>query len=382
MEENDRMNRDMTVISGNNMAFLMGEEKTPRQMVEFLKEGAMFRGFNDVLKRVYPGEDLASRLAQGLSEMTGEEYGSISRKVRNWLKGQNMPKNRETLFQICFVLGLGEAEAGLVLGAASETGIHYRNPDELVYAYALRTRKSYEEAVELRTKVRQSQVIGRKDNEKEKAESPVYTKQVRDAFSQVSCDEELFAFFREHGRELGTLHETAYAKFAELLDYLQNPKGESGEMERKFTMEEVVRDYIRMNVPQTKKVSDYILLQRLVKKYWPNESNLLNMRNRKEDVSRKVLILLYLITEAFDEMEEEAGEEDYYLDDFEEDEDSDTRLEIRFEKMNLFLDSYGMNLLDPGNPFDFLVLYAMKTQEGDFVSDRMEAVLSVLFEEE
>ena len=94
MEENDRMNRDMTVISGNNMAFLMGEEKTPRQMVEFLKEGAMFRGFNDVLKRVYPGEDLASRLAQGLSEMTGEEYGSISRKVRNWLKGQNMPKNR------------------------------------------------------------------------------------------------------------------------------------------------------------------------------------------------------------------------------------------------------------------------------------------------
>lgn len=99
-------------------------------------------------------------------------------------------------------------------------------------------------------------------------------------------------------------------------------------------------------------------------------------------MSRKVLILLYLITEAFDEMEEEAGEEDYYLDDFEEDEDSDTRLEIRFEKMNLFLDSYGMNLLDPGNPFDFLVLYAMKTQEGDFVSDRMEAVLSVLFEEE
>lgn len=373
---------DMTVISGNNMAFLLGDDKTPQQMVEFLKEGARFRGFNDVLERVYPGEDLASKLAQGLSELTGEEYGSISRKVRNWIKGQNMPKNRETLFQICFILGLDEAQAGLVLGTASETGIHYRNPEELVYAYALRNGKSYEEAQHLKEEACKiyEEEVGKKGSGKK--ETPVYTKQVRDTFSQVSCDEDLFEFFRKHSKELGILHETAYAKFTELLDYLQNPKGESGEPERKFTMEEVVRDYIRMNVPQTKKVSDYILLQRLVKKYWPNESNLLNMRSRKEDVSRKVLILLYLITEAFDGMEDGEEDEEYYLDDFEEDEDSDIRLEIRFEKMNLFLDSYGMNLLDPGNPFDLLVLYAMKTQEGDFVSDRMEAVLSVLFDEE
>ena len=50
--------------------------------------------------------------------------------------------------------------------------------------------------------------------------------------------------------------------------------------------------------------------------------------------------------------------------------------------MNLFLDSYGMNVLDPGNPFYFLVLYAMRTQEGDFASDRMSEGLGLLFDGE
>lgn len=115
-------------------------------------------------------------------------------------------------------------------------------------------------------------------------------------------------------------------------------------------------------------------LQRLVKKFWPNESSLFNMRNRKTDVSRKVMILLYLVTEAFDE--ETADEEwDYYLDDLDE-EDADTRLEIRIEKMNLFLNLYGMNLLDPGNVFDLLVLYSMKSIES---GERMAEVLDALF---
>ena len=101
------------------------------------------------------------------------------------------------------------------------------------------------------------------------------------------------------------------------------------------------------------------------------------MRSRREDVGRKTMILLYLATEEFDI----CDDEDLYFSD-EDEEDPDTTLEIRLEKMNLFLDSYGMNVLDPGNPFDFLVLYAMRTQEGDFASDRMSEVLGLLFDGE
>ena len=51
----------MTEISGNNLGFLMGDERSPRQMVEFLKEGAQLRSFGDVLRQGYPHEDLAAR---------------------------------------------------------------------------------------------------------------------------------------------------------------------------------------------------------------------------------------------------------------------------------------------------------------------------------
>ena len=119
-------------------------------MVEFLKEGAQLRSFGDVLRQVYPHEDLAARLTGGLGEITGDSRDSLAKKVRNWLKGQNMPQNREVLFQVSFALGLDETGASRLLGAAAETGIHYRNPEELAYAFALRTGASYEKALELK----------------------------------------------------------------------------------------------------------------------------------------------------------------------------------------------------------------------------------------
>jgi len=368
-------NMNLTVISKHNMEFLKGEEKTAKEIVDFLNQGAMYRNFEQVLGKVYPGEDLKERLEQGMVEVTGDSRDSIVRKVSNWVKGRNIPKNRETLFQICFVLGLDEKGASQLLGTASETGIHYREPKEVVYAFGLRTGLGYKETAELYRRIEKdyfSEPGKMKGNS-----SPVYTRMVRDAFAQVEKEEELMEFFEEHGREMGQFHETAYKKFMELLNHLQKPGSVEGQ-EEKYTMKEVVELYIRMNVPQTKKLSDYSLLQKLVKKYWPGETALLNMQNRREDVGRKTMILLYLATEEFDG----CGDPELYFYDEEEEEDADTVLEARLEKMNLFLDSYGMNGLDPGNPFDFLVLYAMRTQEGDFASDRMSEVLGLLFQEE
>ena len=107
--------RNLTVISKHNMEFLKGEEKTAAEMVEFLNQGAMYRSFEQVLKKVYQEQDLKIRLESGMADLTGDSRESIVRKVSNWIKGKNIPKNRETLFQICFVLGLDESRANLIL---------------------------------------------------------------------------------------------------------------------------------------------------------------------------------------------------------------------------------------------------------------------------
>lgn len=369
------MEQFRTRISGNNMGFLMGEEHSPRQMVEFLNSGAMFRGFDDVIKSMYPGEDLGARLTKGMEALTGENHDSVARKVRNWLNGRNAPQSRETLFQISFVLGLGEEQASRLLGMVDGMGIHYRNPDELVYAYALRAGLSWKEAIRLKAKALEIMEERRSGAD---GEETVYTRQLREAFLSVKTEEDLMNFFRQNGRRLGRLHETAYRKFVELLEILRKPESErdiagpAGEEEKAYTMEEIISNYLGMNVPEGRRLGNMTPLQKLVKKYWPNESSLVNMRNRKEDVSRKVMILLYLIIESYNE---DGWDEDGW-DDWEEDEDGDTRLEIRLEKLNLFLDAYGMNLLDPGNAFDLLVLYAMRAEE---MGEQMEMVMDELY---
>lgn len=378
------MNYDTTVITLNNISFLKGEEKTPQQIVDFLKEGAEFRSFAYLLSG-FCQEGLKEKLIDGLTEITGEEKNAVARKVRNWLNGNNMPKNRETLFQICFILKLSEDESSRVLGAISETGIHYRNPKELAYAYALRTKMPYQKAVELKEKAAMlCESVWNSEDFKKNVSPAVtfgYTKKLQEMFREVTSEEEFFAFLEEHGQELGVLHETAYQKFVELLDILQNPKGKGGDgAEKIFTLDQVMQEYLRMNIPSGSRTDvknqEMTPLQKLVKKCWPNEGELIRMRRRQEDVSRKALLLLYLVTEAFD-MESKEEYEDYFFEDLEE--DADTMLEIRWKRMDMFLDTYGMNHLDAGNPFDFLVLYALRAQGDDYAAARMEQMMEILF---
>lgn len=416
-----------TVISRNNMAFLKKEEITPQQMAEFMKNGAKIRSFRDILETFYSNTDLADRLTNGLVVLTDGKKDSVARNVRNWLNEKNIPQKREMIFQICYVLSLDEYAANRLLAYVFGTGIHYRNPMEMIHAYCLRTGKDYPHAINLinqtveimdEFKVKLAKVEKDKIKERNKAEKAeraeirkaiddgkllyteekskkleFFTRRINEQFQNVVNDDELLQFFRNHGMELGEIHETAYQKFMEMLKQIQMPQGSNFQYEESvnLSMEEVVQEYIRMNVPEVAQTANFSVLQRLIKKHWPNEAEITRMRNRTIDVSRKVMILLYLITESFDdnisdildEYAEEQEELDFYLED--EEEDLDTIWECRIQKMNLFLEMYGMSQLDLGSPFDLIVVYALKVSPWDddnfaFASNRMEEVLGILFE--
>lgn len=352
---------------------------TPAEMIKFLQEGALFRTFPDVLKEVYPGGDLTDRLTRGLTGITGKDEASVARRLRNWMSGSSVPQNREQLFQICFALGLGEAAADRLLACADDAGIHYRNPDELVYAFSLRTGRTYSEAQALLLKMRQ--LCDSCQGNGQMSQSLRYTRQLQNEFADVDTLESLEAFFRSHGEELGTIHESAYRKFMELLNDLQEPEPGRG----RYSLKQISDSYLRMYVPNTKVIGSFSYLQKAVKRNWPGESELLRMKNRSVDVGRKTLLLLFLVTEEFEIGEAPEGSlAKPYFDLYCEDllESPADRLEVRLTKINLFLDYYGMNLLDPRSPFDCLLLYALGAQCGeDGVSEKFREALRILFEE-
>ena len=53
------------------------------------------------------------------------------------------------------------------------------------------------------------------------------------------------------------------------------------------------------------------VIQRLIKSNWPNTTALKNIRNRKADVPRKLLLLFYIITENAADEEYRETDEDY-----------------------------------------------------------------------
>lgn len=366
---------EFTSMSGMNMDFIMSEDKSARQIVEYLNSEATVRSFGDTLRQVYPGEDLSRRLIKGLCRINTEDEGSVARKVRNWLNGKNVPKDRETLFQICFILDAGLEGTAKILGMAEENNIHYRNPRELVYAYALKMGKSYEQARELLLSTGAAGLIEGKGQEN--TLEAVFTEQIRADFETVDNDEMLAAFFRDNKEKFGRLHNTAFKVFDTLLARLKQPESMTGLEEEVYSVDDVVDVYFRMGMPMTKKTGSFSFCQRVVKKYWPGSRNIINIQNRREDVSRKVLILLALITELADELA--GGDDEMY--DILCGEDEESRLLRLVQEMNALLEDCGMSRLDPCCPFDFLVIYAMRGTE-DGMSQRMEAVICQLFAEE
>ena len=114
-------------------------------------------------------------------------------------------------------------------------------------------------------------------------------------------------------------------------------------------------------------------IQKIVKKYWPGARAIKAMKSRSEDVNRKTLLLLYIVTGGMsDETYNEIDE--YYS-------GSEEFLEYHCKKMNRMLKECGMSRIDPRNIFDYLVMYCLRPEEEIFMSDRMALLMSEIFEE-
>ena len=269
--------------------------------------------FSHLLCQVYKGDlPLAVFLTERLTEYEGgKDREKTARKVRNWLHDRNLPQNREEAFKICFALELDEEQAEEILGMTVESGIHYRNPEELVYAYCLRKGIGYMQAVQMKERLcgqsllKQISLAGIPPEERQPLNLTGY---VRRKFRSVETEEELARFLESSAARFGRYHNTAYRKFCRMLDCLIRPEtSESGmPQEHSYSIRKAVEEYLRMGIPYEKRSSGYTWVHREIKRHWPSAKSIYMMRTRKTDVDRKTLLLLYIATEGDHEMQ--AGE--------------------------------------------------------------------------
>lgn len=351
----------LSELSARQWDFVTQENLTAHEAVAFLRDGLRLRTFRDILCLIQGTDECQKQLTDGLCELNPQaQPDSIRRKVGNWFSGKTLPGEREDVFQICFVLKLTLEQSEKALTLLTDQGVHYRDLREMIYAYCLRWGLPYAYAGTL------AQQLCR-DGKEEKSREPV-TQLIRQGFQDVRAEEDLFAFIARNRASLGTEHNTAYAYFCKMLALLT---GEALDGEQTYSMEYVADEYLRLNMPKEKRTGGYTEVQKLVKKYWPSSRSIKAMKSRSEDVSRKTLLLLYLVTggnwdQTYDELDESYITPEEFL-------------QTHCKRMNRMLLACGMRRIDPRYVFDYMLLYCLRPEEDLFMSERMSALAAELF---
>lgn len=329
-----------TEISQRQFDFVTQEGRSPEEVVQFLRTDFALRKFSDVIKKLYPGEDAEQRLAAHIGD----------RKVAwNWMHDKNLPTNRESVYRIAFALELDEEAANELLYYIFEEGIHYRDKKELVYAYALKMGGGYGQAENLFSQLQMG------DDAKE--EAFVQTDIVRYEFQRQKSQEDFITFMFSHQQVFGGVHQTAYQIFMKMLACLELPENERDS----YSLERIADCYFRMGMPRGRSMQGMDACQKMLKRYWPGLKRIKNMKNKRESVNRKTLLLLYLITEGIPY--HDLGEWE------------DNSLLFHLRRIDAILDRCNMKRLDPRNPFDFFCIYSLNTDEDKSMTERMEGLV-------
>ena len=328
------------------------------------------RSFRDILGLFAPPEDVRKSLVDGLcGNHPGASRASVDKKVRGWLNGKNQPTAREDLWELCFILGLSAGEADSFLAMASEEGIHWRDPTELTLAFALRQGMSYPES-----RMLLKRVITEEDAPGAVSFREIFTPTVRREAALLATEEELARYLRETQGKLGIYHNRAYQQFMAYLSLLEKPRS-AGAGEESYTIRRIVETYLGGRLPSRWKKKQLDEKRRRIMAGWPDEVTISRMKTGRTDVNRKTMMLLFLVTDGGEDSD--GGWEP------EEETDPDADFRSSYIRMNQMLSSCGYCMLDLRNPFDWVIVYCMKSASDPTVmegqSEQLAEVLETLF---
>lgn len=409
----------MTVFT-SNMFELTQQINSVEEAMETLLTYKHFRTLGDVLRSFTPDPDIKKRLVSGLCIwFPDDKPTSIDRKVRNWLNGKTLSISKQDAYIISRILELSLEQADSFLKYAAGEGIHWRNPEDIIWCYSILHHLSHAETWKLFQQVesKKSPISHQSQVSTESSTADVFEKLQPVLYQDEAT---LFAFLTKEQNRLGYLHNTAYSQFTKYMDLLKRGYTEDGiealfkEMTREeknkakirvdgdigphkpdpISVRDILETYFYRNlIPVQVRGKDasenaFSAIQRSIRQNWPDESILSKMESRKIDVSRKVLILLFMATDgcstAFSDeyTEDDPFTSGYCADFFVEDEyvesPEDVFLSI-YTRLNIMLSDCGFPQLDPRNPFDWIILFCISSGDLWESDARLQELLEKMY---
>ncbi len=341
---------------------------TPEMATQWIVESAHFRTLSDKLCKYYQGtpEEMKKHLRAGFNEhhADAKERDSIRVSINNWFsapKGiDDRTISRPYAIEMCFILRLPLQKADQFLKDVCGEGLHYRDQHELAAAFAIENGLDYPAFAALDKRISAMPAPDEAPNENS------FTPTAAEALRHIGTEEDLLSYIAEHRADLSSFHNTAYAYFTDMIQVLTEegidlPIG-------KLVEENLYRGLV------TQKSKKLTALEKSIRTGWPEETQLSKMKTREIDVTRKVLVLLFLASGGGLSL---AADEDEFDMDYTEDDDRDFE-GIRLE-LNAMLVECGFAPLDPRQPFDWMVLFGIATGDLFDLDQRMEGVLNSLF---
>ena len=359
------MENNMTQLSSEMFSKAIRENFSVEDAVEMLRECTSFRTLSQKLNAFSKGRDIKSLLIKGLCENHPDANpDTVSRNVRNWLNDRQSRLHKQDAIELCFILGLSFEESNGLVAMISEEALHWRHPDEIPYIFALINNLSYAKATEIHEKIKEKlPAVSHTD-----AEEEAFTDVVKSEIKKIKSEDELVNYVVNNYNKLSSLHNTAYSLFSEMMEILESPAdtdlSEDGYLpeSEKYSVGRIVQAYMhREDIPEVsdkKKKAVFSALERNIAQSWPSETALSRIINRHTDVTRKVLILLFLAT--YDPEYISDDDEDAFLDwDPDYEKTKDEIFEEYYTNMNNMLEKCGFAALDPRSPFDWIVIFCM-----------------------
>ncbi len=424
------MNTEMTAISKGFYETAVSGIFTIQDAVCYLEKEAKIRSLREKMEKFSHGQDLRKILVQGLLENdTERKKEAVERRVRGWLADSSRISTikKQDAVELCFILRLSIEEADRFVSMISEESLHYRNPDELVYIFALQHGMSYQEAVELNSKMQEKlSAVQETKIPSEDSFTPIIRKEI----SALQNETELAFFLEQAAGRLGRFHNHAYQEFMTRLEMLEHPIletdwTEKGFEKKRLSIRDILREYLfeknilyakeqerackkKESIHEGEEKLVFTKVQESVSASWPDETTLSKMKSRKTNVTRKILILLFLATDQGKEWSghtkeywEEPGDEtgSSYVQDvqkpgaynelypeylYEDMDDAMTReeaFEDLYTRLNDMLSLCGFAMLDPRSPFDWLILYCICVGDLFDADIRMRGIFREMFGE-